>query len=283
MIYNKNATFPYPVLTNNTKDYINSFFSLDIELNDNTAYYVFSVKYELGSEFLMKSIKNNDAKLVLIIQSKDSKFYELNNSLDPIYILKSRISLNKRTSLQLIIKANKNINFEYNLDLDPFYCEMKNKIIVNKYELLALSNVVIFDGSNKKPFEIFEKKLDDTLKSEISIELGEETIIINYKSEEFQFATLSNNNVLNYPYIYMGLQKALYKIIVDYGGESEAVSINNMEVPENGLNFKLYNLMRSKMIDELTINNIDEVIYKISDKILEKFTRVVKGIGNNGN
>jgi hypothetical protein len=53
-------------------------------------------------------------------------------------------------------------------------------------------------------------------------------------------------------------------------------------VPENVLDFKLYQLMIKKMVEELSVDNIDEVIYQISDRIIEKFTSAVKGLAANG-
>ena len=59
------------------------------------------------------------------------------------------------------------------------------------------------------------------------------------------------------------------------------VYLDDIEYPEDGLDFKLYNLMKSKMITELNTENIDEVISKISDKILNKFTSAVRGLYKN--
>ena len=75
----------------------------------------------------------------------------------------------------------------------------------------------------------------------------------------------------------MGLQKALFKFIVD-NGEDGYVDLNSIAPPENGLDLKLYNLMRKKMIDEVNFENIDSVIYLISDKIIEKFMNTVRGL-----
>ena len=140
-----------------------------------------------------------------------------------------------------------------------------------------------FAGSTADAFtllDLFEKKLNPHLKSEIAIDLGSETIIINYKSDELQFNDSSMSGILNNPYVYMGLQKALYRFIIKYG-EDDQVYLDDIEYPEDGLDFKLYNLMKSKMITELNTENIDEVISKISDKILNKFTSAVRGLYKN--
>lgn len=66
-------------------------------------------------------------------------------------------------------------------------------------------------------------------------------------------------------------------------GELVSLDFNDMEMPEEPLYAKLYNLLKSKGIDGVDINNIDEVIYKSSDRILEKFSNVIKGLNENGN
>ena len=81
----------------------------------------------------------------------------------------------------------------------------------------------------------------------------------------------------------MGLQKALYRFIVNNSEDHESVDLEEMEPPNDGLDFKLYNLMRKKKISELNIENIDEVIYYISDKMLEKYTAAVRRLYSNGN
>jgi hypothetical protein len=127
------------------------------------------------------------------------------------------------------------------------------------------------------------KKLNPNLGSDIKIELGSETIIIHYKNEQLQFNTLPMSNTLNNPYIYMGLQKALQRFIAHYGDEDEQVDLEQIDPPTDQLDFKLYQLMKKKMVDELSIDTIDEVIYVISDRIIEKYAAAVKGLSSYGN
>lgn len=281
MIYKKEANFPYPLLTNTSDSYEQCQFILDIDLQENTEHYQFNVKSKIESPFIKKLIQARQAKLILIIQSKDNKFYDVKLKEDQITIPKTRLSLSKRTTLQLLIQAVGDVNFAANEDLASFYDDIKEDITVSKHSVLGFSNCVIFDGSANKPFDLFEKKLNPDLKSEIAIDLGSETIIINYKSEELQFNDSSLSGTLNNPYIYMGLQKALYRFIINYG-KDEQVYLDDIPLPpEDGLDFKLYNLMQSKMVTELNTENIDEVISKISDKILNKFTSAVRGLYKN--
>ena len=141
----------------------------------------------------------------------------------------------------------------------------------------------MFDGSTAKPLELFEKKVDPNLKSEVKVELGSETIIINYKSDELQFIDSPVSSTINNIYVYMGLQKALYRFVNTYGGEDEEVDLEEVDLPTDGLDLKLYGLMKSKMIKNVSLENIDEVICSITDRILEKYTSAVRGLYSNGN
>ena len=173
--------------------------------------------------------------------------------------------------------------YKNNYDLSSFYEEFKDEIYVPKNSILGFSNSVIFDGSTNKPLELFEKKVNPNLKSDVKIELGSETIIINYKNEALQFTDLPQSSTFNNPYVYMGLQKALYRFIVNNSEDHECVDLDEIEPPNDGLDFKLYNLMKKKKISELNIENIDEVIYSISDKMLEKYTAAVRRLYSDGN
>jgi hypothetical protein len=283
MIYKKDANFPYPILTNTSNSYDNCSFILDIDLEENTNEYIFEIKYDITSPFIEKLLKNGQATLVLIIQSKDNKFFNIEYGQKTKSISKSRISLSKRTTVQLFIQSNEEINFKNNYDLSSFYEEFKDEIYVPKNSILGFSNSVVFDGSTNKPLELFEKKVNPNLKSDVKIELGSETIIINYKNESLQFTDLPQSSTFNNPYVYMGLQKALYRFIVNNSEDHEEVDLDEIEPPSDGLDFKLYNLMRKKKISELNIENIDEVIYSISDKMLEKYTAAVRRLYSDGN
>ena len=283
MIYRKEANFPYPILTNTSTSYESSQFILDVQLKENVHHYRFDFDYEIDSDFINHLLTQNKAQLIFVIQSKDNKFYRLEKHMNHIDISKSRISINNRTSIQMFIQSREEIHFQDNSDLSDFYQEFKNDIVVPKYSVLGYSNIVLFDGSHSKPLELFEKKLDPNLASDIKIELSSETIVIHYKNEQLQFNSLPMSNTLNNPYVYMGLQKALLRFIHIHGSDEEQVDLEDIEPPVDHLEFKLYNLMRKKMVTELSVENIDEVIYAISDRILEKYSSAVKGLTSYGN
>lgn len=283
MIYKKDANFPYPLLTNTSNSYDGCNFTLDIELNENTYEYIFQINYDIESDFIKRMIRENKAQLVLVVQSKDNKFFNLSLNEKIKTIPKNRISLSKRTTIQLLIQSKEEINFKENNDLNTFYGSIKDQINVPKHSILGFSNSVMFDGSTAKPLELFEKKVDPNLKSEVKVELGSETIIINYKSDELQFIDSPVSSTINNIYVYMGLQKALYRFVNTYGGEDEEVDLEELDLPTDGLDLKLYGLMKSKMIKNVSLENIDEVICSITDRILEKYTSAVRGLYSNGN
>ena len=283
MIYKKDANFPYPLLTNTSNSYKDCSFVLDVNLYENTHNYNFEIKYEIDSLFIMDLLEMGFAELILVIQSKDNKFFNLKPEDNLIEVPKSRISLSKRTTIQLLIQSKEELTFQENNDLSSFYEEFKGSIVVPKNSILGFSNTVLFEESNNKPLELFEKKINQNIKSDIQIELGTETIIIAYKNEALQFNDSPISATLNNPYVYMGLHKALYRFVVNYGEDGEYVDLDDIDCPSDSLDFKLYNLMKTKMIHELSIENIDEVICTISDRILEKYTAAVRGLYIDGN
>ena len=281
MIYKKHANFPHPVLSTLTMDYPDSNFRLNVSVSEVDSDYQFELNYQLDSNFLIDLLDNDKATMFVVVQSQDNKFYELKNSLK-IIIPKTEISLHKRTELQLFIMTKTRISMNNNQDLDDFYHNEKNKIFVSPYNVLAISNIERFDGDIKKPFNLFEKDVSPDLESEIKVELGPETIIIHYKDEKYQFNGFSNHTWLNNPYVYIGLERALLEFI-ENNGENGEVDLREIEVPVNKLDWKLYDLMKRKDILRISRDTIDEVIYKITDKIIDKYYKSVERLNLNAN
>ena len=294
MIYNKEVAFPYPVLMTGFGNYKDDNFNFDIlAVTENIDEFNFSYEFEISSDFIKSLLINKKAKAVLIIRSKDNKFYILDTPAhenDKFYgeqkISKKRLSLIKeKTRLQIFIQSSETINYSGNDDLVEFFDTIKNEIVVEKNAVIAISSEVVFDKESRKDPELFEKSIDENLKSEIGIELTSDVIVIKYKNSDFQFFSKE----LNYPYIYMGLQKALYRLIININSQlendfDETINISELNSDDyEGLNYKLLSLLQNKSVRELNFDKIDEVIYKISDKIIEKYAKVIKRISEDGN
>lgn len=284
MIYSKKANFPFPILTNNSFDYNDAEFEFDVTLSDNTDNYIFDISYTISSNFINELLRSKKARLILIIKSKDNQFHLLKSLINPsIIIPKSRLSLSERTVLQLMIQTTDNITFSSNNDLTEFYTDLKNDIQINKGMALGFSNLVTFNGKTNKQYDLFERKVDPSIPSDIDIRIGEETILIVYKNENMQFSGMSGSNELNYPYIYIGLQKALISFVSHYTNHiDDSLDLSEVGELSSSLDEKLYQLMTAKKIDELSLNNMDHVIYLISDKLISRFTNTIRGM-HNGN
>lgn len=283
MIYTKKANFPYPVLMNFSDDYQDPEFSLDVMIKDNTDDFLIEVTWDISSDYIHELLKTGQANLYLIIKSKDNQFFKLQpKKKTQQSIPKHKLCIHARTTMQLMVQAAETLNFSDNNDLNAFYDAIKEEIQVKAGNVLAFSNTVIFDGEQNKPYDLFEKQIDPDINSDVEIRLGAETILVVYKNEQYQFAEVQNSKELNYPYLYLGLQKALISFLMHANPDNpdEGVDVEEMEPPENALESKLYSLMQSKNISELSMDNLDEVIYKISDNLIMKYHNAVRGMHN---
>lgn len=277
MIYKKDANFPYPILSSTTLAYEESDFTIKVSFEEDGDLYRFKITPQLTSAFVEELLNSGDAQYLLVIQSKDTKFFPLDPQSLQVEIAKNRMSLSNRTSIQIHIVAKSEIRFDNNDELNSFYDELKRSIVVPKFSMIGFSNIVTFEGGMKNPLDLFEKRLNPNLSSAIKFELGTECIIIHFRDEEIQFQSMSKASAFMNPYLYTGLRMALERFISNYADEDDdVVELSQMTQPEDLLDFKLYNLMTSKAVEELHVDNIDEVIGRISHQIIEKYVKAVK-------
>lgn len=282
MIYKKDANFPYPILSSNTFAYYESDFMIKVSFEEDGDLYKFKIQDYLTSEFVQNLLQKGEAQYLLVIQSKDTKFFSLEPNNLQVEIPKNRMSLSSRTSIQMHIVAKADISFENNNELNQFYDQLKSSIIVPKFSMLGFSNIVTFEGGMKNPLDLFEKRLDPQLSSAIKFELGAECIIIHFRDEEVQFQSMAKASAFINPYLYTGLRMALERFIGTYAEEDDdIVELSQITQPEDLLDYKLYNLMISKSVEELSVDNIDEVIGRISHQIIEKYVKAVKELVTN--
>lgn len=275
MIYKQDANFPYPILSSTSFSYEESDFTLKVTFEEDGGQYRFYFEPTMTSHFLERLLHEGRAQYIVVIQSKDTKFFPL--SLNDLFVAlpKQRMSLSNRTSIQLQIVATDAIAFHTNDELSAFYDRLKSSITVPKHAMLGYSNIVTFEGGMKNPLQLFEKRLDPTLPCAIKFELGAECIIIHFRNEQMQFQFVSKGSAFLNPYLYTGLRIALHRFVETYA-EDDIVDITNMTPPEDLLDFKLYTLMRNKSVRELTIDELDEVIARISHDLIEKYVAAVQ-------
>lgn len=288
MIYSKACTFPYPVLQNDLDDYINSDFSLiDVDIIDSDNEYKIRLTNSLSSNFLKELLISNKAKIIAVFKSKDNQFFSLDSINEHIIKIKKRkLNLADKTKVQLLIIANEDICLSNNNELNDFYSNFKEKLNIKRGSAIAISSIVTCDGSLKKPFDLFSKRFDPELNTDLNIKLEDEVICIVYKNEDIVFNSISNSRNFTNPYLYIGLQKALFNIIATYSKNrdlEEGIDLDELDIHElkNSLDEKIVTILRDKKIKDLNFDNIDEVIQKISDNIIKKYVNSVKGLATN--
>ncbi|MDT2847471.1 hypothetical protein ABQD97_20480 [Enterococcus avium] len=284
MIYKKEASFPYPVLSNTTNSYKEHDFVLDVvNLTEQEDLYSFTFSYEITSSFINQLLSQGRVHIILVIQSQDSFFKILRKGETVVSVPQNRLSLGSRTSMQLLIQSMEEISFSECDELGDFYAEIKEEITVEKNNLIGYSNVVTFEGSENKPLELIERKVDPSLTSAFKVELGPSTIILVFKDEKYQLGGILRNNSIMNMYIYEGLSRALYKFIQDNQSSAENeefIELNSLSEQSTALNQKLLDLMLNKGIEEIDLESIDKVISVISDNIIEKFVYSIREVNS---
>ena len=279
MIYNKDASFPYPVLSRTANSYQENYFEFDImdvkETNDN---YIFTFNYEVSSPFIEDLINKEKAVVVFIAQSKDNTFKRLNKYDREITFPKKRFSLSDRTKLQLHIQTLEEISFSEATDLNDFYNEFKDEIVIKPHSLLGYSDEVVLENNDIKPLEVFEQSIRPTLSVPFKVEFTSEMIVLVFRDQKDSLTGAGLTAHVRNMYLYVGLSQALRNFIEAYGKDEEFVQIENVSMPQNGLHSKLKDLMLSKNITELSVDTIDETIQFISDSIIEKYIESIRGM-----
>lgn len=285
MIYTEEASFPYPIISSISTDYKDNIFIFDVDIKEDGDYFNLNLNIALGSEYLKNLWNHNKIESFLIVKTQDSNFYKIDKS-NTVKIKKDRLFFSTNSKLQIILRSKEHLNFIDNPDLDDFYLEDCSDILISKNSILGFSNVLLFEKSNKKSIDLFEKIVDKTISSEIKIEIREENIVIIFKNEKYQFGIFNESKRLNYPYIYMGLQKLLMEMIMLESKNEEHI----FEIDKNtkiNVNKKIYrkivNLLESKNITQVSFSEIDEVISKISPEIIDQFYKGVMEESKNEN
>lgn len=274
MIFKKDVSFPYPILAPFNEDYPDSLFDLDVnfELIEDDTLFRFQVTPNLTSHFLQQLLELKKAKYKLIISSHDSKIFDFDDPEGFIDIPRNRISLKKKTQIQMALIATEEINFKHNNDLDDYYQSLKANVNIQKDHLLALSEVVNFNGELTKPFVLFKYEINPALESEIEFSMLGEFINIHLREKEFKYLHAPQN----YHYVYMGLQKALAQLIFDNAAGESSLRIESF-TGSNPLQEKLRIYLEAKNVEEISLENIEKAIDKMTDKIMSKHNKSILG------
>ena len=285
MIYTEEASFPYPVISSSSSDYKDRSFIFDAKITGDSENYKIDIDIAIGSEFLEELIKDKKIEYILIIKTQDNNFYKLDKDYN-VVIKRNEISFRSGSKMQIFLRSVEEINLKDNIDLDEFYTKDKEDIIISKNSIIGFSNIIIYERSEKTSIDLFEKLVDESILSEIKIEIREENIAIIFKDKKYQYNDSSQSKRLNYPYIYMGLQKILMEMIVmDSKNEDYVLEIDENSVAHTGkpVYRKIIRLLQEVDVKQISFEEIDEVISKISPNIIKEYYKGVKEVGINEN
>jgi hypothetical protein len=277
MIFNKSTVYPYPIYSNSSLDYIDPLFNVQIELTEESSDYYINFTTTLDSEFLKALLARGFASMYIVMTTFTTS--EIFPYEDRLRFDKSTLDLGNKIRFQLYIIAEKSFTLGANNELDSYYRRIKDQIILKPKMLVGMSNIVNFNGQIKKPFELFSWKFNPNLDSEIKIELSTDEIIIHHKEKDYRFTYSDDRKFLNNHYIYLGLQKALLAMF-HKNKDSEFIDLDDSseELESSELDFKLINFLKAKNITSFAIDEIDHVISKISDGIVDKQAKAVRRI-----
>lgn len=282
MIYNKEASFSYPIFAENNNSYANPIFNFDVNnLTAKDEEYIFSIDYDLNSDFLNDLIEKQDASIVFIINTSDNYFVKLEPGQKTIRVSNKRLSFNSRATIQLQIQAETTIEFNSADGLNSFYELFKQNIEVDKYSLLGYTQKITYTNPDKYPIDLFRYQVDSKLPHDFEIELTPNDIIMKVRIERYLFPNIINRNSMLNMYIYVGLSRALNQFIRNNvqktNGEEEAeVWLDTLNTTDSNLNEKLLELMIDHDVKYVSYENVDEVIHEISDRIVDKFVNNIE-------
>ncbi|KPG90115.1 hypothetical protein, partial [Staphylococcus hominis] len=260
--------------------YKDAFFKFDIDnLYDDGKNYVFNLNYEISSLFVKNLITQNKATLVFILSSQDNYFKRLTNNQKQVIIPKSRVSLSNRTTIQLHIQSLETINMEKCEDLQEIFKDYKEHIIIDKHKLIGYSNVVKYQGTEYHSSNLFKLNVNKNYKNAFEVEIDENAIILKFNSYKHLVGKDNDKNLLNI-YIYIGLNRAINKFILNNNIENEEflqLDILDDQMMTN-LDSKLLKLMLNKGIKDIDYESLDDVISKVSNNIIERYTNAMEEI-----
>lgn len=279
MIFSRDSNFQYPVMTNDGTSYRNNLFEFEIEdLYDTQEEYTFKIRYELGSIYLMNMLKEGYAELVFVINSQDSYFQILEHDEYIVSIPKSRLTLSSRTKIQLQIRSLKSLYFAENNDLNEFYNTYKSDILVKRNSILGYSNIEEYKGSQTNPFVLIETAIDSNQEELFKVALREDVIVLTFKNNKYLMKQYSSE--LKNMYIYTGLSRALIRFLNNNAHGDEIIYLDEGTDTSSTLDSKLFELMKNKGVKELSYNNIDNVISRISFRIIESFVSSIERLNS---
>lgn len=196
----RNRLYPYPVLSENTDDYMNSsFFIDDIDVKKGIGEIVFSVYLKLNNEGIIELIHNKLAEIVVHIECSQTCFRTLVKSSEMNITHKVRENfLNGKVSVCVFILAKSDLECYTNSCLNEDYAGMTFNL--NKGSIIAIGGQVNIDiikeveELSKIPSIFSICRCAEDIDESMKIDICGEKIAITLCNESFQNYKIISEN-----------------------------------------------------------------------------------------
>lgn len=184
--------FPYPILNTNIDDYIDSKFDLDVNYEVSENNLKFKIEIDLDNGEIIEGIKNQKYKLIVQMYCGSTSLrrkIEIEDLSQVREVIIPESDLIGKVLLQGFLVANRDIKEFTNSNFHEDYGDIRFEI--DKGMKLGVTNIIQFTIKKNKEelgdipsvFSIIKRSADS--KEPVVYELGEDKIIIQLNTEEF--------------------------------------------------------------------------------------------------
>ena len=288
MIYNKNVSFPYPIFCNDSTEYKNPYFSIDVDnlkFEDENNKLSMDFKLNINSIFIKKLIEENRVRLLMITNSHISMYEEIDFNCNHIE-LNTKVVDRDKIQIQILVVTKEMITMRDNSELVEFYDEYLDEIEIKKNSVIGYSDVLNLRKPDNDSLKLFNYKINENQKEDFKVKLTDKIIELHFSDKRFLLNGLGKD-LLNM-YFYNALSIALlneFREELQTDGQELYIDslVEDQEISskyEMNLRNKLISLMLDKNIERLSADNIDEIIFRCSNDLIKKFVGEVEKLSS---
>lgn len=200
MKFDRNKTFPYPVLRPFSDDYLDAEFQSSVDFTSNEGFVTANISFRVSSDELLSEIKQGNAKFISIVSCRETYFREVIANEQQQFERKFDIgNLRGEVKVDSYIVAIKKINSFSSPDINPEFG--KDSFVFTPGDVLAQDETAVFyiDRDLFKPVSsVFDLvKNDELSEGEWKINLDEDNIqiVISTKMKESMDNARNNNTM----------------------------------------------------------------------------------------
>lgn len=229
----KNKLYPHPVLRKDNDDYMNSFYNMILDYENDIKKLKLKIKFELKNDLLENMLLENKIEFLVHIECPKTSYRKIISTNDKykIEFLKDEDILGK-IQLSSFIVAKENIVDYENKNFNPDYFGMKFNL--EKGTVLAIGNSYKLDIDKEKEilgnipsiFTICKKSVTDEIGLEIEYNSNKIRINLNIKDYENYNQLVSFNNkfinIINSSLIFPALIYTFEKLKTEFEDMEES-------------------------------------------------------------